>query len=371
MLCSVKAQTNYFSHPFSVSSSQTVLFSRGNLQIQYGVNKLYIGNSQTYCVGANNISVLKTNKGVCDLFLGSVREKQEKSFKTLGDDVGRTLTELEWEYLLYKRVTRSGARYIKAYVGRTFGLFLFPDDFECPSNININVDNINNANPSVIQHFGVEWRALENVGVVFLPAAGYISLSDDPQYTYDGVGCYWIDYRTKLQFTAREIGIYEVEQYLFSYNRAESYLYSYRLVKDCNQATLTSPNSDYRSWRGSTTTAKQPANVGPGRAEGIYSFTDNAGREIRVKLFTDDYRNEYEVSIDGENIYCSGSWSTISYGRDFYVHIHLNTSALAVIGSPRQTKPLANMYFKGNYVYFNSTDAQNEQSPRLALYRVK
>lgn len=356
------AQTNIFSHPFSVSSSQTVLFSQGNVNLDKGTNKMYFATHQVRCFRSDNVQTIKSTSGTYDLFMRIPLANQKKAFEALGDEGWRTLTASEWNYLLNERITRSGARYLKVYIASTFGMFIFPDDFECPSNIKINVDNINKENPDVIQHFGAEWYSLEKNGVVFLPAAGRVSQSYAPQYSNEDRGYYWIDDRTVFIFSDKGQDSYE----------ADSYLFSYRLVKNHNIAPLTSMVSDYHSWNNAKSTDMEPANVNQSTGpEGTFIFSDEAGRKIRIKLYNDrkSYnQHQFTFAIDGQNISCTGDWGPVGYGDDYYVHIHLNTAAQAVINPSGETKSLAHMIFKGDYVYLSYA---GPTGPSFKLYRVQ
>lgn len=359
------AQTNYFLHSFSVSPSQTVLFSQANLNMDKGTNKQFFENHQVRCLRSANVQTIMSKSGKIDLFLGVPQEKQRKAFASLDDEGWRTLTDLEWDYLLNKRITVSGARYLKVYIASTLGMLIFPDDFECPGDISINVDNINNENPDAIQHFGTEWYSLEKKGVVFLPAAGHVSISGEPRYLDENEGYYWIDDKTVFCFSNNKQGTYG--SYL--------HLNSYRLVKNNSISPLTSTVSDYHLWNNAKSTNMQPANINQSRgAEGTFIFSDKEERKIKIKLYKD--RNSYNqhqftFAINGQDIPCTGDWGSVGFGSDYYVWVHLNVSSVVVINSSGETKPLANIFLKGDYVYFNSKDAQNETGLRFKLYRVK
>ena len=79
----------------------------------------------------------------------------------------RTLTQAEWDTLIYIRITSSGIRYAKATVNNVPGLIIVPDNWST-STYALNITNNYNAN--VIT--SAQWATLENAGCAFLPAAG-------------------------------------------------------------------------------------------------------------------------------------------------------------------------------------------------------
>ena len=89
-----------------------------------------------------------------------------------------TLSSAEWSYIFN---TRSGstvggtenARYVKAQVNGKNGVILFPDEYSHPSYLPAPLQiNIQDAGFAVNSFSGEGWTAMENLGCVFLPAAG-------------------------------------------------------------------------------------------------------------------------------------------------------------------------------------------------------
>ena len=81
----------------------------------------------------------------------------------------RSLTKAEWEYLLD---TRKNAQFLRsqATVNNVKGYVLLPDDFKKPSDITWS----HQTNDWTTNTYSAEqWSALEALGAVFLPAAGY------------------------------------------------------------------------------------------------------------------------------------------------------------------------------------------------------
>ena len=81
----------------------------------------------------------------------------------------RTLTESEWNYLLF---SRGGQRYAKATVNGVKGLIIMPDGWST-STYTLNNRNTANSNFSSNTITAAQWTTLENSGCVFIPACGY------------------------------------------------------------------------------------------------------------------------------------------------------------------------------------------------------
>ena len=83
----------------------------------------------------------------------------------------RTLTNPEWAYVFDTRTTSSGIRYAKANVNNVNGVILLPDDW---SSDTYSLSNTNSAGASFSSNTisALQWNTLEQVGAVFLPAAG-------------------------------------------------------------------------------------------------------------------------------------------------------------------------------------------------------
>ena len=83
----------------------------------------------------------------------------------------RTLTLPEWNYILNIRNTPSGIRFAKAQVNEVNGVILLPDDWTTDT-YNLNNTNSIGAYYSSNVINASQWATIENVGGVFLPAAG-------------------------------------------------------------------------------------------------------------------------------------------------------------------------------------------------------
>ena len=209
---------------FSVSSTAMVYFSPGNLQwsatnggstasihvIKGGstaAGTWRFAPNQWDIIGANNKNISSTYSGWVDLFgwgtsgyNGSYPYMTSTTYTDYGNgnndilgtdyDWGvynaiynpqtnttdapgtwRTLTKGEWEYLLNTRSTSSGVRYAKACVMGKNGLIIVPDNWST-SVYALQYTNTVGADymTNIINY--TDWIKMENVGCVFLPAAG-------------------------------------------------------------------------------------------------------------------------------------------------------------------------------------------------------
>ena len=83
----------------------------------------------------------------------------------------RTLSQTEWDYMFNSRNTNSGIRYVKVQIDGMKGVVLLPDNW------NENTISLNNANDPSCPYYdnsitSSQWISFEQMGAVFLPAAG-------------------------------------------------------------------------------------------------------------------------------------------------------------------------------------------------------
>jgi len=105
----------------------------------------------------------------------------------------RTLTQVEWNYIIHGRSTSSGIRYAKAQVNGVAGMIMLPDDWSV-SVYDLNNTNTSNASYEDNDISEVEWKSvLEPKGAVFFPAAGVrMETSVIMGTSYSGpTGFYW------------------------------------------------------------------------------------------------------------------------------------------------------------------------------------
>ena len=216
---------------FSVSDTQQVQFSQGNLQYQASTNIWKFAEHQYDYIGSANSNISQTYTGWIDLFgwatsgynhgsvyyhpwdytknspgysaYGNTSYPQYNLFDQTGqadwgynaisnggdvENLWRTMTGNEWDYVLNTRPTVSGIRFVKALVNNVNGLILLPDDWNA-NTYSLNNPNVGNANFSTNTLSSSEWNDLEQAGAVFLPAAGY--REGTLVKTVNGQGCYW------------------------------------------------------------------------------------------------------------------------------------------------------------------------------------
>ncbi|MBQ3845344.1 MAG: fibronectin type III domain-containing protein [Bacteroidales bacterium] len=236
---------------FSVSETQKVLFSSGNLQYNSRSNTWkFADNQYDYC-GVSNQYIGSNYSGWIDLFgygtsgyngcspwLNSVENidyangvtniagtMYDWGMNNINGAEGewRTLTNEEWLYLINLRNNASRLR-AKAVVNGVKGFLLLPDNWVKPENITFVEDAINWS--SNIYNLS-QWDDLENSYAIFLPAAGNRngSIVND----LNSVGGYWTS-SSGLMTTALYFIFTES-----TYNTTASVRYfgrSVRLVKD-------------------------------------------------------------------------------------------------------------------------------------------
>ena len=236
-LSSSQVPTGELNGTFSVSPTQQVQFSPGNLQYQASTNKWRFAHQQWDFIGESNENLSATYYGWIDLFgwgtsgydhgaacyqpwstsyLYSNYYAYGLSEYNLCDQTGladwgsnpiylgdiategwRTMTSEEWDYVLRTRNTSSGIRFAKARLNMVNGtdaiavngVILFPDDWI--NNGLICQPNDDGAEFSSNMIYGYDWwkEEYESKGAVFLPAAGRRE-SKTVQYVGEH-GYYW------------------------------------------------------------------------------------------------------------------------------------------------------------------------------------
>ena len=246
---------------FSVSYSEQVTFSQGNLQYTQSTNTWSFAENQWDYIGTDNVTGGSVSSGVykkgtaladkVDLFGWSTSatnfgvSKTTSPYNYLGSFVDwgtnkigsdapntwRTLTSYEWGYLLNYRPNASSLKGV-AQVNGVNGLILLPDNWTCPAGVTFKSGFHNNDgvdNYAAYQNFtAAEWSKLESAGAVFLPAAGYRDSS-----TVDLVqnaGRYWSATEGSIYYNAALLGFGSDEAYMYDSIRSNGR--SVRLVKD-------------------------------------------------------------------------------------------------------------------------------------------
>lgn len=146
------------------------------------------------------------------------------------ENVWRTLTIEEWDYLLEERHTASGIRYAKAMVNNVNGLLLLPNDWDT---LRYHLEGVNNEDADYHSNFIPEpfWtESVESQGAVFLPAAGIRDLCNVAL-----VGNYGFYWSSSIADNTQAIGIYFSNSFFYSSCLTSKYSgRSVRLVRDKN-----------------------------------------------------------------------------------------------------------------------------------------
>ena len=196
---------------FSVSATQQVHFSQGNLQYQASTDTWRFAEHQYDYVGtqtaddygyyggnvsgSDNHSISSTYNGWIDLFgwgtgsnptLSSSYPEDYGTFMDWGCNAisnggntanqWRTLTQAEWEYLLNTRTDASSKRGI-GNINGVGGLIILPDSWTLPSGCSFTsgfaTSNYNTYPDWTHNSYTLaQWAQMEAAGAVFLPAAG-------------------------------------------------------------------------------------------------------------------------------------------------------------------------------------------------------
>ena len=263
---------------FSVSSGNCVYFSQGNLQYNNtGTHTIAGGTSATGTwrfaeyqwdvIGLPNLDLSSSYTGWIDLFgwgtsgwnsganayypysastsnsdylpgaspqnslVGQYKNADWGVYNAIsnGGDVPelwRTLTKLEWDYLLNTRITVSGVRYAKAIVNGVKGIIVVPDNWKTTDYA---LDSTNVATAAYTNNVITltSWNVLLKTGCVFLPAAGYrygdYALAED-------IGYYW---SSTLASGTYAYGLFlHINTVNTNYVGQRAYGYSVRLVRD-------------------------------------------------------------------------------------------------------------------------------------------
>ena len=171
---------------FSISSTEKVKFSAGNLLYQASTNTWRFANNQYDILAESNNNISKTYDGWIDLFgwgtgsnptNSSDSDDKYTSFHDWGiNEIGgdsantwRTLTQQEWYYLI-NRTNLYGI----AQVNGIDGLILLPDDWTSPEGIvfKSRYDTTGELGYEYQTFTIQQWLKMEENGAVFLPASG-------------------------------------------------------------------------------------------------------------------------------------------------------------------------------------------------------
>lgn len=250
---------------FSVSASQKVRFSQGNLQSSTtnsgsGSNPV---TTTTWSFAANQWTVVgeSQSKNQRDLFCWGTGDNPEKTASYLdystfnewgenaisnGGNVAnygwRTSESSEWAYIIDSRATSTvnsieNTRFAKAKLfGTNHGLILFPDNYIHPDGVAAptGINATGNTSWDANQYSSADWAKMEAVGAVFLPAAGYAYNSNGYGTEVNEVGSqgvYWTSTPHKTDTRFSYIMTFTEGEFGVSYG-VRGYGFSVRLVKE-------------------------------------------------------------------------------------------------------------------------------------------
>ena len=262
-----QAPTGALDGMFSVSATQQVWFSQGNLQYRASTNTWRLADNQWDHVGEGNTSISQYYSGWIDLFgwgtsgwncgniyyrpwdsnnscpycygppgnynlTGSYASSDWGYYNTISNGGNmaqqwRTLTQSEWDYVFNSRVTSTGIRYAKAQVNNVNGVILLPDNWSSNYYTLYSINSSTTSFTSNVISSSTWTNSLQSHGAVFLPAVGY---RDGTSFNGDGHGFYWSassngnNNAYNVSFGTSNLGV--------SYSNGRNYGYSVRLVRN-------------------------------------------------------------------------------------------------------------------------------------------
>lgn len=184
---------------FTVSATEVVRFSTGNLQYKDGTG-WRIAENQYDIVGAWNTGdwvdlfgwgTWGHGKNPLNVSTNNADYEWSTDFEGVIDGISgwRTLSGSEWKYLIEDRTDASSKRG-RAEVHGVRGALIFPDNFTMPAGISFTPGSGNgNTGWYINEYTDEQWSALEAAGALFLPAAGQ---RDGETVSFNGqYGYYW------------------------------------------------------------------------------------------------------------------------------------------------------------------------------------
>lgn len=221
---------------FSVSETEQIRFSQGNLQYQASTNTWRFAENQYDVIGTDNSNISDSYDGWIDLFGWATSGYSNSMPYQTSDDVSdygpedesiggtnydwgvfnkilnggntiglwRLLAKDEWEYILNKRDNASKLFGVGCVNGVN-GLILLPDSCVIPEGVTFRAAVASDLGAElyrIVNDFDIaEWTLLEEAGAVFFPAAG-ARLGSRVMYT-GTAGYYWTE--TTFEYDAKSI----------------------------------------------------------------------------------------------------------------------------------------------------------------------
>ena len=197
---------------FSVSGTETVQFSRGNLQYQASTDTWRFAPKQYEIVGSGNNNISPTYDGWIDLFgwgtgnnptLTSEEYEDYATFSEWGANkisnggykanLWRTLSIDEWKYIFYDRVN-AATLFGFGSVNGVNGLIILPDNWNLPEGASFTHGSYKNDlknNFTQNTYTAEEWVVMETNGAVFLPVSVGTRMGNSINNASADWGIYW------------------------------------------------------------------------------------------------------------------------------------------------------------------------------------
>ena len=209
---------------FAISATDTIAFSRGNLQYQPSTSTWRFAENQWDFVGTANGRIRSyqystegwvwTYKGWLDLFgwgtgnnptASSTTNSNYSSFTDWGRNaisnggnkanLWRTMTKDEWDYLFRGR-ENAASLYANGTVSGVNGSIILPDNWVIPADLHFKPSNSTDSTAAPNNYTADEWMFMEMAGAVFLPIT-YERIMDWQRQEYciavyqDNTARYW------------------------------------------------------------------------------------------------------------------------------------------------------------------------------------
>ena len=251
---------------FSISATQKVFFSKGNLQYQASTNTWRFAENQYDCAGSNNANISSSYNGWIDLFgwatsgwdcgnmffhpynyesesaanfgrsygppcecnlTGDYKYSDWGVFNRISNggnesEMWQTLSPGDWQYLLNNRYNAAQKK-SQGTVNGVHGLIILPDEWSLPSGCSF----YSQSNNWTANNYTTEtWSLMESAGAVFLPAAG-VRNNKSIMFTNDS-GHYWTTSYSYSNNQGGDLGFDDDD--VFDHRYARYYGLSVRLV---------------------------------------------------------------------------------------------------------------------------------------------